>query len=126
MTSVGEGNAQLTCHAVWTHPSIQTHLGPRRLTAIVAKVVVPRNTQLIAFVSVVVLVAAHPDAVLEASHRPVVHDGLPVVTRVDHPRVNDALDEKLLSICKKQKKVKEKGPVQTGDLLSSPLFGKSS
>lgn len=74
-----------------------------------AKVVVPRNTQLIAFVSVVVLVAAHPDAVLEASYWPIVHDGLPVVTRVDHPRVNDALDQKLLPICNKHRKVKVKG-----------------
>lgn len=61
-----------------------------------AKVVVTRNTQLIALVAVVVLVTPHPNTIDEASHRPVVQDGLPVVTGVDHAGVNAAFDQQLL------------------------------
>lgn len=61
-----------------------------------AKVVVPGNTELVALVAEVVLVAAHADPVHEASHRPVVRDGLPGVSRVDHASVDAALDEQLL------------------------------
>lgn len=87
---------QLTCPAVRAHPAIKAHLGPRRLAAIVAKVVVTRNTQLIALVAVVVLVTSHSDAIDEASHRPVVPDGLPGVGGVDRTSVNAAFNQQLL------------------------------
>lgn len=61
-----------------------------------AKVVVPRNAQLIALVAVVVVVTADSDAVHEASHRPVVQDGLPLVARVDHTSVDAAFDQQLV------------------------------
>lgn len=61
-----------------------------------AEVVVPRNAQLVALVAVVVLVAAHPNSIDEASHWAVVLDGLPGVAGVDHTGVDAALDQQLL------------------------------
>lgn len=89
---------KLTCATVRAHPAVQTHLSPRRLTAIVSKVVVSRDAQLIALVAVVVFVAADPDAVDEASHGPVVHDVLPGVARVDHSSADAAFDQQLLLV----------------------------
>lgn len=89
-------SATLTCFAARTHPAVQAHLGPRGLAAVVAKVVVPRDAQLVALVAVVVVVAAHPDAVDEASHGPVVLDGLPGVAGVHRTRASAAFDQRLL------------------------------
>lgn len=86
----------LTCAAAWTHPAVQAHLGPGGLAAVVAEVVVSRYAHLVALDAVVVLVAAHPDAVDEASHGPVVLDGLPGVAGVDRTRVSAAFDQQLL------------------------------
>lgn len=88
----------LTCSALRPHPAVQAHLGPGRLTAIVAEVVVAGNTQLIALIAVVVLIAPHADAIAEARHRAVVQDVLPVVAGVDHPSVNAAFDEQLVLV----------------------------
>lgn len=81
-----------------THPALQTDPGPRRITAIVSKVVIPRIAQFIALVPVVVLIAAHLDAVGEASHRPVVDEGLPRIARVDHAGADVALDQQQLLV----------------------------
>lgn len=86
----------LTCAAARPHPAVQAHLGPGGLAAVVAKVVVARDAHLVALVAVVVVVAAHPDAVDEASHGPVVLDGLPGVAGVEHTRVSAAFDQQLL------------------------------
>lgn len=86
----------LTHAAVRTHPAVQAHLGPGGLALVVAEVVVTRHAELVALVPVVVLVAAHPDAIDQASHGPVVRDGLPGVAGVDHPGVSAAFDQQLL------------------------------
>lgn len=91
---------QRTCPAVGAHPAVQAHLGSRGLAAVVAKVVVAGNTQLVALVAVVVLVAAHPYAVDDAAHRSVVGEGLPGLPGVQHARVSSALNEQLLPVCK--------------------------
>lgn len=97
MTITDDSNmSRLTCPAVWAHPALQAHLGPRRLAAVMAKVVVPRDTQLVALVTVVVLITPHSDAIDEASHRPVVHDGLPGVAGVDHTGADVAFNQQLL------------------------------
>lgn len=83
---------QLTCPAVVAHPALQANLCPGLLASIVAKVVIARNTQLVALVAVVVVVTPHPDTVDEASHGPVVQDGLPLITGVDHTGANAAFD----------------------------------
>lgn len=91
-----------TCPAVGAHPAVQAHLGSRGLAAVVAKVVVAGNTQLVALVAVVVLVAAHPDAVPDAAHRSVVGEGLPGFPWVQHARVSSALNKQLLPVCKER------------------------
>lgn len=63
-----------------------------------AKVVVPRNTQFIALVAVVVIVTAHPDTIHETGHWAVMRDGLPGITRVDHAGVNATFDQQLVLI----------------------------
>lgn len=88
----------LTRAAAWPPPTVQADLGPRGLAAVVAEVVVSRDTELVALVAVVVVVAAHPDAVREAGHGPVVLHGLPGVAGVDHARASAALDQQLLLI----------------------------
>lgn len=89
---------QLTCPAVFAHPAVQAHLSPRGLAAIVAEVVVTGNAQLVALAAVVVLVAAHSDAVGEAGHGAVVQDGLPGVAGVDHAGVDAAFNQQLLLV----------------------------
>ena len=83
---------QLTCPAVVAHPALQANLRPGLLASIVAEVIITRNTELVALVAVVVIVTSHPDTIDEASHGPVVQDGLPVVTGVDHTSVNAAFN----------------------------------
>lgn len=89
---------QLTCPAVFAHPAVEAHLSPRGLAAIVAEVVIAGNAQLVALAAVVVLVAAHSDAVAEAGHWAVVQDGLPGVAGVDHAGVNAAFNQQLLLV----------------------------
>ncbi len=97
---------KLTCPAVWSHPAIQADLGPWRLAAVVAEVVVTRNTQLVALAAVVVLVTAHSDTIDEASHRPVVQDGLPGVAGVNHTGVNAAFNQQLLLVWNKNNQLR--------------------
>lgn len=82
----------LTLGAVRAHPAVQTHWGPRRLAAIVAKVVVAGDAQFVALDAEVVLVTSNPEPVGDTSHGPVVQDGLPGVAGVDHAGVSAALD----------------------------------
>lgn len=80
------------------HPAVQTDPSPRRITAIVSKVVIPRIAQFIALVPVVVLIATHLDAVGEPSHRPVMDKGLPGIAGVDHAGANVTLDQQQLLV----------------------------
>lgn len=86
----------LTCAAARTHPALQAHLGPRGLAAVVAEVVVARDAEFVALVAVVVVVAAHPDAVGEVGHGPVVLQELPGGVGVDHAGVSVPFDQQLL------------------------------
>lgn len=82
---------RLTCPAVASHPALQANLRPGLLAPVVSEIVVAGDAELVAFVAVVVVVAAHPDAVGESGDGPLVRDGLPVVSGVDHTGVNAAL-----------------------------------
>lgn len=70
----------------------------QRVTAIVTKVVISRDAQLVALVAVIVVVAANPDAIDDPGNWSVVKDGLPIVSRVDHTGVSAAFNQQLLLI----------------------------
>lgn len=80
------------CPAVVSHPALQANLSPRLLAPVVPEVVVARDAELVALVAVVVVVTSNTDTVGESSNGAVGHDGLPVVSGVDHTGVNAALD----------------------------------
>ena len=82
----------LTSAAFWSRPPFEAGLVAVVVAVVVAKKVVARTAELVAAETVVVLVAADPDLVLELAHRPVVLQALPLAAGVDHARLNSLLD----------------------------------
>lgn len=73
-----------SCGAVRSGPAFQTCLVSVAVTRIMSKKLVPWSTKLVATESVIVLIAADTDLVLELRNGPVVSQLLPMRTWVDH------------------------------------------
>lgn len=73
-----------SCGAVGSGPAFQTCLVPVNVAGVMSKELIARPAKLVAAKSVVMLIAADSDLVLELRDRPVVSQLLPVRTRVDH------------------------------------------
>lgn len=78
----------LTSVAFWASPSLQAGLVAIVIADIVAEEVISGPTELIAAEAEVVLVAGHPNLVLELSHGAVVFQDLPLTVWVDHARLD--------------------------------------
>lgn len=87
----------LTSVAVWPRPALHACLVAVVVAAVVAEEVVPRAAELVAAAAKVVLVAEQPHAHEEADpglDPALVLQRLPIVTRVNHPRMDSALNQR--------------------------------
>lgn len=84
-----------TCFAVRPRPALHAASVPLLVAHIVAEVVVAGTTDFVALAAVVVFVAAHPDGVLEAGDQALILHRLLLLSGVDHPFVDAALDQQL-------------------------------
>lgn len=73
-----------SCGAVRSRPAFQTRLVPVNVARIMSKKLIARSTKLVATKSVIMLITADSDLVLELRNGPVVSQLLPVRTWVDH------------------------------------------
>ncbi len=78
----------LTSVAFWASPSLQAGLVAIVIAGMMAEEVISGPTELIAAEAEVVLVAGHPNLVLELSHGAVVLQDLPLTVWVDHARLD--------------------------------------
>lgn len=91
--------ARLTCFAVGACPALHAASVPELVAHIVAEVVVARTADFVALAAVVVLVAAHADGVLQAGAHALMLHRLLLLSGVEHPFVDAALDQQLI-ICR--------------------------
>lgn len=78
----------LTSVAFWASPSLQAGLVAIVIAGIVAEKVISGPTELVAAEAKVMLIAGHPNLVLELSHGAIVLQELPLTVWVDHARLD--------------------------------------
>lgn len=86
----------LTCFAFGPCPALHAASVSRLVTHIMAEVVVTGTANFVALAAIVVFVTAHTDGVLEAGDRAFILHHLLLLSGVDHPFVDAALDQQLI------------------------------
>lgn len=77
--------------AVDSHPSFQASLIAIVVAGVMSKEIIPRPTKLVTSKAVVIFVTHHANLVLKVRHCPIMSHCLPLVTWVDHARVDSLL-----------------------------------
>lgn len=85
-----------TCLAVGPRPALHAASVPQLVTHVMAEVVVAGTANFVALAAVVVFVAAYPDGVLKAGDQAFILHRLLLLSGVDHPFVDAALNQQLL------------------------------
>lgn len=77
--------------AVDSHPSFQASFIAIVVAGVMSKEIIPRPTKLVTSKAVVIFVTHHANLVLKVCHCPIMSHCLPLVTWVDHARVDSLL-----------------------------------
>lgn len=85
-----------TCFAVRPRPALHAAPVPELVTHIMAEVVISRTANCVALAAVVVFVAAYADGVLQACDQAFILHRLPLLSGINHPFVDAALDQQLI------------------------------
>ena len=85
-----------TCFAVRPGPALHAASVPQLVAHVMAKVVVTGTADFVALAAVVVFIAAYADGVLQAGDQALILHSLLLLSRVDHPFVDAALNQQLL------------------------------
>lgn len=96
--SVSAANSTCSAAGRQVSPALHALPVPQLVADVMAEVVVPRAAHLVALGAVVVLIAAHPEGVVQPRAGAAELHRLPLLARVDHPLVDAASDQQLL-IC---------------------------